>query len=259
MSISLFSVVIICNNEEKRIAATLEAALKVSDDVVVVDSYSTDQTMAIVHQMGVRAFQKEWKGYSEQKNFGNQQAKYDWILSIDADEVIGAELAESLKSLSLSSDQDAYQIPFRTNYCGKWMNYGVFRNEKHIRLFNKKKIQWNTSGVHEGLTLSGEMKVGKLKGHILHYSVDHLEQHLQKINHYTTMHAESMFAANKKASVFKIIFSPSFQFVREYILQLGFMDGFYGLVSAQQRANYFFLKYAKLRILMDKASAKKSK
>ena len=257
MSISLFSVVIISNNEEKRIAATLEAALKVSDDVVVVDSYSTDQTVAIAHRMGVRVFQKEWKGYSDQKNYGNQQAKYDWILSVDADEVIGAELAESLKNISLSSGPDAYQIPFKTNYCGKWMNYGVFRNEKHVRLFNKKKIQWNTSGVHEGLTLD-EMQIGKIKGHILHFSVDHLEQHLQKINHYTTLHAENMFAANKKASLFKIIFSPSFQFIREYILQLGCLDGFYGLVSAQQRANYFFLKYAKLRILTDKASAKKS-
>ncbi len=252
MSISLFSVVIITHNEEKRIAATLKAALGVTNDVVVVDSFSTDQTVSIAEKMGARVFQHKWEGYSAQKNFGNAQAKHDWILSVDADEVISDELAETLKNILFSSEEEAFYIPFRTNYCGKWINYGAWRNEKHIRLFNKRKIQWNTNGVHEGLTVTSKMKVSTLNGQLLHYSVEGIEQHLDKINQYTTLQADAMYEQNKRPSVLKMIFSPWFQFIRGYFLQLGFLDGFYGLVIAVQRSNYFFLRYAKLRIKRDR-------
>ncbi len=243
----MISAVVITRNEEEMIGDCLEALLQVTDDIVIVDSGSTDKTEEICKAKGVRFFPFGWKGFSENKNFGNQEAKYDWILSIDADEVVSKELVASILQEIKAPAADAYDIKFLNNFCGKWLYYGSWAGESHVRLFNKKGISWK-GDIHESLTLEGK-KVGKLKGFINHYSMKNLEKYIIKTNNYTTLAAEDMFKRGKKAGFTKIYLAPCFRFFSDYVLRLGFLDGFHGYLIAIESAHYVFIKYSKLRLL----------
>jgi len=242
------SIVIITFNEASNIERCILAAQQLSSDIVVVDSYSSDETEVICKKMGVRFFQKKWIGYSDQKNYGNSKAEHDWILSIDADEELSPELIANIKTLfDKSVLHDAYNINFITRYCGKWIKHGKWYPEKHTRLFNKKSINWNQNEVHEGLSISNDHNVGKLKGLIRHYTINSIGEHLQKVNHYSTLGAEKMFRKGKRASFIKLYISPFVRFIVDYFFRLGFLDGFQGFCIAMITAHESFLKYAKLR------------
>ncbi len=242
------SAVIITKNQEKKIGLTIDALKLVTDDVVVVlDSESTDQTEAIAIEKGARVFKKHWAGYSLQKNFGNQQAKHRWILSIDDDEVISEELAASIKAAFVAEPTfDAFDLPFRTIFCGQLVRFGGWNPESHVRLFDKTKIEWNTDAVHEGLTLKPEHRIQKLSGYVYHYTVDSVEQFYAKTDRYSTLFAEKGASFGKKAPFYKIYFSPVFRFLSEYVFRLGFLDGRTGLIIAKDNARYTYLKYQKL-------------
>ena len=157
------SAVVITYNQAHKLEPTLKALQKVTKDIVVIDAFSTDDTQEICTKLQVRFYQRTWDGYSTQKNYGNSLAANNWILSIDSDEVVSDELINNIKEIeSIKVDYSAFYLPFRTIFCGKMLHYGAGNPEAHIRLFNKNVIQWNTSGVHEGLTIDPEHRVGTL-------------------------------------------------------------------------------------------------
>jgi glycosyltransferase involved in cell wall biosynthesis len=242
------SAVIITKNQEQKIGRTIDALKKVADDVVVVlDLDSTDQTETIAIAKGARVFKKLWAGYSLQKNYGNEQAKHQWILSIDDDEVISDELAVSIKAAFVVEPCfDAFDLPFRTVFCGQLIKFGGWNPESHVRLFDKTKIEWNTDAVHEGLTLKPKHQIKKLSGYVYHYTVDSIEQFYTKTDRYSTLFAQKGASFGKKAPFYKIYFSPIFRFLSEYIFRLGFLDGRAGLIIAKDNARYTYLKYKKL-------------
>lgn len=241
------SAVIITVNQEKKIEKTIEALKTITDDIVVVDSGSIDLTRKVARAAGATVIEHPWAGYSAQKNFGNAWAKHDWVLSVDDDEVISPELAKNIQVAFASlADYDAFDLPFRTVFCGKLIRFGGWNPESHVRIFNKTKIQWNTDAVHEGLTLRSEHRIKKLEGYVYHYTVDTPAQFVSKTDRYSTLFAEKGIKLGKKATFIKVYLSPIFRFVVEYVIKLGFLDGYYGWLIAKENARYTYLKYQKL-------------
>ncbi|MFN4146690.1 MAG: glycosyltransferase family 2 protein [Runella sp.] len=241
------SAVIITCNQEQKILRTIEALKPLTDDIVVVDSGSTDRTRKIAREAGATVLERAWTGYSDQKNYGNAWAKYDWILSVDDDEVVTPALAQSIRQAFTPAPQaDAYDLPFRTIFCGKMIRFGGWNPESHVRLFNKKKIQWNTDAVHEGLTLNSTHRIERLTGYIHHYTADTPQQFALKTDRYSTLFAEKARKAGKKASLIKLYGSPIFRFLVEYFFKFGFLDGYLGWFIAKENARYTYLKYKKL-------------
>ncbi|MFT4031584.1 MAG: glycosyltransferase family 2 protein [Siphonobacter sp.] len=238
-----FSAVVITFNGQRHLAAVLTALQQLTDDIIVVDSFSTDRSVEICQQHNVRLFQRTWPGYSEQKNFGVAQARYDWILSVDDDEVVSPELSTSIKT-SFDGSYDAYVLCRKPFFCGKPILHGGWNPDWHIRLYNRKSIHWDpTDVVHEGLTIRPEHQVGKLKGFLNHYTVETPEEFAEKTDRYAKLFASNVRQIGKRPSVLKRYGSPAFRFFREYFLKLGFLDGQYGFFIAKENARYTFLKY----------------
>jgi len=243
------SVVIITFNEENKIRRTIEAVSSLTDDIIVIDSFSTDTTPDICRVLHVTFVQQAWSGYGKQKNTGHTYAKYDWILSIDADEVVSAELLNELKNIQFSSPLQLFDIPFKTFFCNQLIRFGGWNPQSHIRLFNKKHTEWDSLAVHETLSYPANYQIITLKGTILHYSYDSIEDYISKSEKYTTLFAERLHARNIKTSWIKLHLSPAFTFIKEYFLKLGFLDGFLGFQIARLNFNYTKMKYHKLKQL----------
>ena len=243
----LLSAVVITHNQARKIGRTLAALAILTDDIVVVDSFSTDKTADVARQHGARVFSRAWPGYSQQKNFGNAQALSNWIISVDDDEVLSDELIKNIqKAFLIKPDCEAFSLNFRTIFCGKLIRYGGWNPESHVRIFDKRQIEWNTDAVHEGLTLQPTHRIGKLKGDVFHYTVDTLPQFYAKTERYSTLFAEKSRRLGKKSGWVKQYLSPMIRFVREYIFKLGFLDGRYGFIIAKENARYTYLKYKQL-------------
>ncbi len=251
------SVVIITRNEAHIIGNTLQSLQAVTNDIVIVDSGSTDDTVSICKNYNARVIETDWQGYGINKNKGIDAAKQDWILSLDADEAIDVELQQQLLQLSLNNDEEVFNIRFRNFFCNKWIRYGEWGFDWHIRLFNRKKVRWNNVAVHENLIFPTAVKVTKLKGNILHYTVQNLQEYEAKTDLYARMNAKKYVAAGKKASFFKQYLSPMFAFMQHYTFRLGFLDGKAGLIIASTTARYTFLKYKYLRELNKQKDSKK--
>jgi glycosyltransferase involved in cell wall biosynthesis len=241
------SVVIIAKNEAHIIANTLQSLQRVTNDIVIVDSGSTDETVAICKKYNATVIETGWDGYGINKNKGIKAAKHDWILSLDADEAIDAELQETLLQLTVTNDSAVFDIRFKNFFCNKWIRFGEWGFDWHIRLFNRNKVQWNNAAVHENLVFPEGFTVTKLKGNILHYTVQNREEYDAKTDHYARMNAKKYVEAGKKPSFFKQYFSPVFAFIQHYIFRLGFLDGKEGFIIAKTTARYTFLKYRYLK------------
>ena len=237
------SVVIITKNEAHIIANTLQSLRPVTNDIVVVDSGSTDETVRICKQFNASVTETSWDGYGVNKNKGIAAAKNDWILSLDADEAIDEELQRSLQQLSLQNENEVFNLRYKNFFCNKWIRFGEWGFDTHIRLFNRKKVRWNDAGVHEELIFRDPVKVTMLKGNILHYTVNSLQEYAEKTNSYAMMNAKKYFAAGKRSNFFKQYISPVFAFLQHYIFRLGFLDGREGFIIAKTTARYTFLKY----------------
>jgi glycosyltransferase involved in cell wall biosynthesis len=247
------SVVIITFNEEKNIGRCLNSVKDIADEIVVVDSFSTDQTEAICREFGVRFIQKEFLGYAEQKRFADLQANYDWIFSIDADEALSEKLKnEILYIKNTQATADAYQMPRLTNYIGKWIRHTDWYPDKKIRFYNRKKARWQGTNLHEHIATDTNAKVASLKGDLLHYSYYSIHQHIAQLNKFTEIGAEEAFKKGKKAPLYKIFINPIWKFVYSYFLRLGFLDGYKGFLVCAISAFATFAKYIKLRELHKK-------
>ncbi|MBC5992896.1 glycosyltransferase family 2 protein [Pontibacter sp. SD6] len=239
------SVTIITFNEEQNIERCLKSVEDIADEVVVVDSFSTDRTKEICLSYGVKFIQNSFTGYSEQKNFANASASFDYILSLDADEALTDELRQSILTVKNNWTADAYRMNRLTNYRGKWIKHSGWYPDRKLRLFDKTKGSWKGQ-LHESIVTEPGAKVEYLKGDILHYYSYNVKQHVDQINKYTGIYMNEMWQKGKKTSVLAVVVKPPFRFFRTYFLQLGFLDGFNGFFIAGLSAYTVFLKYAKL-------------
>ncbi|MGE0560405.1 MAG: glycosyltransferase family 2 protein [Flavobacteriales bacterium] len=242
------SVVIITFNEEKNIERCLNSVKDVADEIVVVDSFSTDKTRDICIKYNARFIEKEWEGYSGSKNFGNDKTSYNWILSLDADEALSEELIQSILDFKKNPTGSCCKFNRLTNYCGSWIKHGGWYPDAKIRIFDKTNAKWMGS-IHEELSFSIPIEINYLKGDCYHYSYYTQEQHYTQAEKFTTIAAKDLFDKGKRLSFIKLYFSPLAKFIRDYFINLGFLDGGAGFTVARISAYATFLKYNKLKKL----------
>lgn len=241
--------VIITYNEEEHLEKCLTSLIDVVDEIVVIDSFSTDRTEAICKQFNVTFIQHCFEGYIEQKNYAISQAKFEYILSLDGDEALSSELKKSILEVKQNCKHDGYYCNRLNNYCGQWIKHSDWYPDKKLRLFKKDSGEWKGINPHDNYTLKKGKTHKKLKGDLLHWIYSNYQEHNQKVENFSTIAAESYFKLGRKASIFKILFRPSWAFFKAYFLRLGFLDGLNGFIICVQTFNVTFLKYIKLRAL----------
>jgi glycosyltransferase involved in cell wall biosynthesis len=236
---------VITLNEEHNIADALDS-LSWADEIIVVDSESTDRTVEIARGFTDRVFVRPWPGYSAQKNFAAEQAANDWIFSLDADERVSKELALEVQRLKAGAEPDSagFELSRLTFYLGRWIKYSGWSPDFKRRLYDRKRARWRGDFVHETLEVDG--KVERLSGELLHYTVRDASEHHLRMDRYTTLGAEQAYSKGKRASVLSLLISPAVVFLRSYVLKLGLLDGIPGLAIARFAAHYEFLKNLKL-------------
>jgi len=240
------SVVIICKNEEEKIGRTLQSLQGLTDDVVVLDNGSTDNSKNVVRSSGARLIEESWQGFGKTKNKATGFAKYDWILNLDADESIDEELKNSLLNVELQDENEVFEIRFKNFLGDTYLRFGEWGSDRHIRLFNRKRVNWNEAIVHEGLLLSSEIRKKKLKGFVLHYTVKNEAEFAAKMLRYGQLNAEKYAREGKRSSWIRVHLAPMFSFLKYYVLKLGFLDGHAGFVCARMGSYYTRIKYARL-------------
>jgi glycosyltransferase involved in cell wall biosynthesis len=243
---SPITAVIITHNEARNIQRCLASLKTVADEIIIVDSFSTDDTVAICQQEGAIVKQQAWLGFGPQKNFGIQHASHEYILSLDADEALDDELQATILAAKNQGLQGMYDFTRLNFYYGKFLYHGFEYPDYKIRLFPKSKVRWNDELVHETLQLSPGVTQKRLKGHLLHYTYFTIQEHVAKANKYTNLGAELNYKKGKVASWIKILFAPLATFVQAYIFKRGFLDGGHGFIVAAFHAYGAFMKYTKL-------------
>ncbi len=240
---------IITLNEERNIERCILSLQKVSDEIIVLDSFSTDRTEEICQKLNVRFVQRKWSGYAASKNHLNSLASYDYILSIDADEVLDDALENAILEIKKKDKPQLYSVNRLTNYCGKWIKHSGWYPDVKLRLFPKESCQWEGEFVHEELSFPTDLEIIQLDGHLHHYSYYDYIDHRQRADKYSTLTAQKMNKAGKKASVLKPFLSGFARFVGMFIIKLGFLDGWQGFKIAQISAQSNVFKYKELRRL----------
>ncbi len=244
------SVVIITFNEERNISRCLDSIKAVADEIVVVDSFSTDRTKEICLNKGARVIEHVFEGHIQQKNWAITQAKYPHVLSLDADEALDEALVKSILEVKRNWKQDGYYMNRLTNYCGHWVKHCGWYPDRKLRLWDSRKGEWRGINPHDKYELfEGDKKTGYLKGDILHYSYYTLDDHYRQVNYFTNIAAKAYYEKGKKAPIFKMLVNPAAKFIDHYLLKLGFLDGKSGYLISRISAYATFLKYKKLRNL----------
>lgn len=242
------SVVVITLNEERNLARCLDSVKELADEILVVDSMSTDNTIDIAKKYGANIIQQPFLGHIEQKNFAAQKAKNDWILSLDADECLSPDLQKSIITVKNSVDCNAYKFPRLNNFCGTWIHHSGLYPDAKIRLFNRTRGQWTGENPHDKWTLTETSeKTGMLKGDLLHYSFNSISDYVKKIEKYSEIAARLRVEKGKQYSTFKIIFGPKWKFISDFVFRLGFLDGYAGWLVCRLNAMETMIKYAKTR------------
>ncbi|WP_184549156.1 glycosyltransferase family 2 protein [Mucilaginibacter sp. FT3.2] len=237
------SVVIITQNEAEILAKSIPMLQQISNDIIVIDNGSTDETINIAQAFGCRVHQKSWSGYGANKNKGIQLARYNWILSIDGDEVPDETLLRSIAALKPDDERAVYDIQFKTYFGSKLIRFGNWGRDHHIRLFSRVHVKWNETPVHETLLLPKNAEVKKLEGCLHHYSVKNKQEHQAKTIHYAQLSAMKYLKIGRKANFVKLYLAPVFHFVKIYLFLLGFLDGKEGFIIARMAFINTWLKY----------------
>jgi glycosyltransferase involved in cell wall biosynthesis len=242
------TVTVITRNESANIDAALNS-VSWADEIVVVDAESTDDTAAIARRHGARVETRRWPGYSAQKNHAAALASHDWILSLDADERVTAELAAEIRALlAAEPPKRGYRVARISHYLGRWIRGTDWYPDYQLRLYDRRAAEWNGRRVHESIRLtSGEP--GQLKHDLQHYPYRDISDHLATIDRYTTLAAEQMRDDAKIPSLAGLVFHPPFAFLRNYVLRGGFRNGGAGFIVSVLNSHYVFLKLAKAREL----------
>jgi len=244
------SAVIITYNEEADIRRCLESVRPVADQILVVDSYSTDDTPAICRDVGVDFIQNPFEGHIEQKNFAMEQALFDHILSLDADEALSDELRDAILAVKNDLELDGYTFNRLTNYCGQWIWHCGWYPDRKLRLWNRNKGRWGGVNPHDKVGMDKGTATKHLNGNLLHYSFPTLASHAETSNQFSDIVARALYKKGKKPDILvHLLLNPVFTFFKKYVLKRGFMDGYYGLVICVISSYYNFLKYAKTKSL----------
>lgn len=238
------SAVIITFNEEKNIERCIVSAKKVADEILVVDSFSTDRTVSICESMGVRVVQNKWEGYTAQKNYAQSLVSNDYILSLDADEALSDQLLESVLAVKKEGLNGVYEFNRLTNYCGTWIRHTSWYPDKKIRIFNRHTTQW-VGEIHEQLDFKTD-SIYFLEGDLLHFSFYTIEQHLLQIEKFSTAAANELYGKGKRTNVLLIGLKVISRFIKNYIIRFGFLDGKAGFNVSRFSAYANYLKYKKL-------------
>lgn len=236
---------IITFNEERNIKDCIQSLKPVVDEIVVVDSYSTDNTVNICKELGARVVQNKFEGHIEQKNFAMKCASFDHILSLDADERLSDLMQNSILETKSKWKYDGYSFNRLNNYCGKWLRFSWYPDRK-LRLWDRRDGIWGGTNPHDRVIVqSGRVK--KLKGNILHYAYQNLEEHYDQIRKFAGIAAHAKYKEGKSVNILvHLVLNPAFKFFKRYFLSLGFLDGYYGLVFSALTAHLNFMKYARL-------------
>jgi glycosyltransferase involved in cell wall biosynthesis len=235
---------VITLNEARHIEACL-ASLAWADEVLVVDSGSTDGTADLARAAGARVIERAWPGYAAQKDFAAEQAAHDWILSVDADERVSPALADDIRAvLDRGGDEAGFRIPRVTFHLGRWIRTTDWYPDYQLRLYDRRRAHWVRRRVHESVGADGP--VGRLAHELQHYAYRDLSHHYDTMQRYTTLAAEQMHADGRRATLLSLLVHPPAAFLRNYVLRRGVLDGVPGLVISAMNAHYVFMKFAKL-------------
>jgi glycosyltransferase involved in cell wall biosynthesis len=249
----MLSVAIITFNEEKNIERCLNSIATIADEIIIVDSNSTDKTKELCTKYLVKFYTQPFLGYLEQKKLATTYCTHDFVLSLDADECLSPQLIQSIQHVKANNFYyDAFTMNRLSNFCGKWIRHGTWYPDRKLRLFNKQKGNWAGSQIHENIQMKSHSTIAFLKGDLHHYSYNSIEEVLTQNNKYTSLQVEEMFAKGKKSSWFKIIVNPMVAFINGYIFKRGFLDGWDGYFIAKTIAYFTMVKYIKLLRLQQK-------
>lgn len=244
------SVVIITYNEEKNIERCLLSLKEVADEIVVLDSFSTDETKFICEKHNVKFFQHKFDGHIQQKNRAITYASNSHVLSLDADEALDEKLISSILEVKNNFSKDGYYMNRLTNYCGHWVKHCGWYPDKKLRLWDRGKGEWTGVNPHDKYELfKGDKNTAQLKGDILHYSYYSIEDHYKQVDYFTDIASNAYFNKKNKAPYYKLFVNPIAKFIDHYILHLGFLDGKAGFSISKISAYATYLKYKKLRKL----------
>jgi glycosyltransferase involved in cell wall biosynthesis len=237
------SAVIITRDAASRIEACLQS-VRFADEILIVDSGSTDATLEIARRHGARVMHQDWLGYGQQKEFATRQAKHDWVLSLDADERVSEELRQSIQETLVAPRFHACRMARCNRFMGRWLRHGEGYPDWSLRLYHREHAHWSDDPVHEKVETDG--RIITLPGDLLHESEQGIADYLEKQNRYTTLQAEELYRAGRRANPLKLVLSPVFRFIKYYFVRLGFLDGVPGLVHISIGCFNSYGKYAKL-------------
>lgn len=241
-----FSVVVITYNEEENIERCLRSVLEVADDILVVDSFSQDRTVEIATAIGARVIENPFRGFIQQRSFAVLHAQYDHIIALDADEVVSAELLDSIKEVKANWQADCYFNNRLNKFGDRWIRHGAWYPDKKMRIFDRRKVTYGGLEPHDQIIPKKEASCKDLKGDLLHLMQENIYERVHKINEFSTVAAKSLNKKGTKGSYLRIFYKPLARFLGDYIVKRGFMDGFYGFFLALASAHYAFYREAKL-------------
>jgi glycosyltransferase involved in cell wall biosynthesis len=253
LTMTPLSVVIITFNEEKNIGRCLDSVKDIADEIIVVDSLSTDGTKAICISYGVTFIEQPFLGYIEQKNFALDKATHEHALSLDADECLTEELKKNIlieKQNGLT--YDCYRMNRLSSFCGQWIKHGSWYPDRKIRLINRNKGKWGGVNPHDKIVMKEGATMKQLKGDMLHYTYESIDQIMEQTNKFTTIQSKAMYERGKRANVIKLVVNPLVAFISGYIIKRGFLDGYNGFIIARYSSHATLAKYAKLLHLQRK-------
>lgn len=247
------SAVIITYNEEANIERCLDSLEGTADEVLVVDSFSSDRTADICKSKGVDFIQHPFDGHIEQKNYALSCASNDYVLSLDADEALSEELIQSIQAAKQNWTEDGYSVNRLTNYCGKWIRHCGWYPDTKIRLWDRSKGHWGGVNPHDHVVMDEPIRIRHLSGDLLHYSYPTIRDHISQINSFSDIAARAAFEKGRQSNLaLDICLNPTLTFFKKYFLKLGLLDGYEGFVISISTAYGKFLKYIKLRELEKK-------
>ena len=240
------SLVVITFNEAQNIRRCLESANGIADEILVVDSISTDETIAIAASLGARVISQPFLGYVGQKRFAIDQAAHPIVLSLDADEALSEKLRQSILEVKANWACDCYTMNRLSQIGGRWIRHGGWYPDRKMRLFDRNKYEIAGIDPHDKFVSLPGARSGHLKGDILHYTNADINSRVHTVNRFSTVAAQAFYDRGKRGSWMRLLFKPFFRFFVEYFLRLGFLDGFYGFIIAKTSAQYVFLREGKL-------------
>lgn len=236
----ILSVAIISFNEELRIAQCIEQVKAIADEIIVVDSGSTDRTVEIAESLGAKVYAEEWKGFAGQRNSAKDKCSGKWVLFIDCDEILSAEVRSSIAAAIAQDRFSGYRLKFISFFMGKWIRYS-WSLDWHTRLALRDHCRWTGQYVHEKLECDGT--IGKIDGQVYHFTYSDYEKELSKAILYAKLGAQALCSRNKKIRLHHLVFNPLWGFIKHYFVKRGFLDGFQGFVIALTNLHYTFSKY----------------